>query len=244
MFCRRSKLSDSIKDLKFTAAVQTLKPSRKVSVGAESEPLADAQDEMSAGFQESLDNADASEVPGEGDEQPTSSSSNALPVPLRHPSLMVKCGVLNFKKSSTAKMAPRWCSLNMFKFQIFTRDQSTSLLSLLMATLERVESGHDPQSAAQFSVSLHRKRKYRSAPIVVIASSAGEQQEWLAVTPLFNAPAHVAPGLFDYARSSNRVRVHTLRYLNPRLSQIFNEILTYHRQLRGPPSELERTWRE
>jgi hypothetical protein len=196
--------------LKFTAAVQTLKPSRKVSAGAESEPLADAQDDTSAGFQESLDNADASEVAGEGDEQPTSSSYNALPVPLRHPSLMLKCGVLNFKKSSSATMAPRWCSLNMFKFQIFARDQSTSLLSLLMATIERVESGHGPQSAAQFSISLHRKRKYRSAPIVVIASSPAEQQEWLAVTPPFNAPAHVAPGLFDCTRNSRRVHAHTL----------------------------------
>jgi hypothetical protein len=176
-------LSNSIKDLKFTSTVQTLKPSRKLSQIPDAEPVEDGQEGINVQFQDALDNPDASESPLQGEDHSNTANSDVLSVPLRHSSLMVKFGVLQFKKSLNASMAPRWCSLNMFKFQIFARDQSTLLLCVLMATIERVESCFDSQSASHFPMLVHRKRKYRSVPLELIASSAEERQEWLSVIP-------------------------------------------------------------
>jgi hypothetical protein len=149
----------------------------------ETEPsIAGAQEDTRVDFHDSVDGLDALESFSQDEDQPVSENSGELSVP-RHSSLMVKLGFLMHKKSLNAPLARRWCSLNVFKFEIFSRDQSNVLSSLLMATLERVEICFDSQGPSNFPMKLHQKRKYRSIPIELISPSAAERQEWVTVTP-------------------------------------------------------------
>jgi hypothetical protein len=103
--------------------------------------------------------------------------------PLRHPSLMIKFGFLSVLQASAGRFSTRWCNLNVTKFRMFSRN-NTLKMSIIMGTIERVDSVFSSQSNIAFPIVLHRKRKHRSVPVVLSASNSTEQMDWITVAPL------------------------------------------------------------
>ncbi len=101
--------------------------------------------------------------------------------PMRHSSLMVKDGYLSVVKPASGKFSARWCSLNVSRLRMFSRENQLKT-SIIMGTLERVDSLYNNMKiVVPFPVVLYRKRKHRSAPVVLSASSVEEQQDWIMV---------------------------------------------------------------
>jgi hypothetical protein len=131
-------------------------------------------------------------LPTSRDENSTiDENSDVSSGPLRHPSLMAKVGHLSVLKPSAGKLSERWCSLNVSKLRIFSRENQLKT-SIIMGTLERVDSLFESLNiVVPFPIVLYRKRKHRSAPVVLSASSAEEQQDWIMVIfPSLNRASH------------------------------------------------------
>ena len=122
---------------------------------------------------------------------PISEESDFFPQLPRHPSLITKFGALNVFKASSGKLAPHWCSLSAAKFRIFARNnQSDMKQSIECGDIERVEDVLDSQDMVLHPIVLtFLKSKHRQKPITLSATSAQEQQEWIAVMSRRNTHA-------------------------------------------------------
>jgi hypothetical protein len=120
--------------------------------------------------------------PSQEEDAAADSFSKFSSAPLRHPSLIVKLGSLNSFKSSSGKLSARWCTVNVSKFRMFSQTNRLKK-SVVMGTLDRVDSVFNSESILSFPIVLHHKRKFRAPPVVLSAASAEDQQDWITVTP-------------------------------------------------------------
>jgi hypothetical protein len=126
--------------------------------------------------------ASATVPPSQEEDAAADETSTFSSAPVRHPSLIVKLGSLNSFKSSSGKLSTRWCSLNINKFRMFSQNNRLKQC-VAMGALDRVDSVFNSGSILSFPIVLHHKRKFRAPPVVLCATSAEDQQDWITVNP-------------------------------------------------------------